>query len=210
MNGETCMFFEGSDQIRYLRKKYSKEKLIIFTGGKKKAVSQWRRVLHKVLQVLSKELNYDLYIFDPVNDKALSKYGAVFRYDETCIKPAMFKIEDIVEAGCRRAFVLNTDIIDKRLYNENISYRFLFLSTIKEIYLPESQPNHKINIGGADIFNVVRDVEGLNTEKVCYCNKECLKEFKENLFKHPDKLVYFKMEKKDKNKHIKIIDNLLE
>ena len=59
MNGETCMFFEGSDQIRYLRKKYSKEKLIIFTGGKKKAVSQWRRVLHKVLQVLSKELNYD-------------------------------------------------------------------------------------------------------------------------------------------------------
>lgn len=204
------MFFEDRDEIKYLRKKYTKEKLIIFTGGKKKIISQWKKVIHKILHILSKELNYDLYIFDPENDKTLTKYGAVFRYDETCIKPAMFKIEDIVDAGCKRAFVLNTDIIDKRLYNENLSYRFLFLSTIKDIYLPEAQPNRKINIGGADIFNIVRDVESLHTEKVCYCNKDCLKEFKENLFKYPNKLVYFKMDKKDKNKHIKILDTLLE
>lgn len=204
------MFFEGSDQIKYLRKKYAKEKVIIFTGGKKKSISKWRKVFHKVLQVLSKELNYDLYIFDSENDKQLTKYGAVFRYDETCIKPAMFKIEDIVESGCRRAFVFNTDIVDKRLYNEKIGYRFLFLSTIQDIYLPEAQPSRKIKIGGADIFNIVRDVESVHVEKVCYCNKECLKEFKEHQFKFPDKLVYFKMDDKTKNKHIKIIDSILE
>ncbi len=204
------MFFEGDNPIKYLRKKYTKEKLIIFTGGKKKEVKKWRGVINRVLKVLSKDLNYDLYIFDSERDRALLKFGTVFRYDETCIKSAMFKIEDLVAEGVRRAFVLNTDIIDKRLLNENLNYRFLFMSTIQEIYLPEIQPNRSIKIGGADIFNIVRDIEGLHTEKVCYCNKECLKEFKEHQFKYSDKLVYFKLDKKDRDKHIKIIDALLE
>ncbi len=204
------MFFEGNNPIKYLRKKYSKEKLIIFTGNRKNSVRKWQNIINKVLRILSKDLNYDLYIFDSENNKALSKFGTVFRYDETCIKSAMFKIEDIVLEGCKRAFVLNTDIMDKRLYNPNLSYRFLFLSTIKDIYLPEAQPNKEVKIGGADIFNIVRDVEALHTEKICYCNKECLKEFKEHQYKFPNQLVYFKLDKKDWYKHIKIIDAILE
>ena len=42
--------------------------------------------------------------------------------------------------------------------------------------------------------------DNLEIKNRYYCNKECLKEFKENLFKYPDKLIYFKMEKKDKKK----------
>ena len=204
------MFFYDCDEIKFLRKKYTKEKIIVFTGGKKKSISRWKRVIHKVLKIMSKDLNFDIYIFDPDNDKSLAKYGTVFRYDESCVKVAMFKIEDIVESGCRRAFVLNTDIMDKRLYNENLNYRFLFLSTIEDIYIPEAQPNREIKIGGADIFNIVRDVEALNTEKICYCDKDCFKEFKENEYKFPNQLVYFKLEEGTRNKHIKIIDAILE
>ncbi len=204
------MFFEGNSPIKYLKKKYAKEKLIIFTGSKKKECKKWRGVINSVLKVLSHDLNYDLYIFDSERDRALLKFGTVFRYDETCIKSAMYKIGDLVAEGVRRAFILNTDIIDKRLLNENLRYRFLFLSTIKEIYLPEIQPNREIKIGGADIFNIVRDVEGVYTEKICYCDKECLKEFKEHQFKYPERLVYFKLDKHDFYKHIKVIDALLE
>jgi len=203
------MFFQG-DEIKYLRKKYTKEKVIIFIGGKKKTIKKWKRTLNSVLGILSRYLNYDLYIFDTDHNKSLSKFGTVFYYDETCIKPAMYKIEDLITAGCKRAFVLNTDIIDKRLLNENLRYRFLFLSTIHDIYLPEAQPNHEVKIGGADIFNIVRDVESVQTEKICYCNKTCLKEFTENQYKYPNHLTFFKLEKDTPNKHIRIIDTLLE
>ena len=204
------MFFEDKEEIKYLRKKYPKEKIIVFTGGKKKIIKKWRKIFAKVLSILSKELNYDIYIFDPEEDKSLQKFGTVFHYDETCIKAAMYKIEDLVASGCTRAFVLNTDIIDKRLLNENLKYRFLFLYTIKTIYRPEIQPNNEINIGGADIFNIVRDIEALQTEKICYCNKECLKEFIDNEYKYKEHLSYLRLEKNTQNKHIKIIDALLE
>lgn len=204
------MLFENKNLIRSLRKKYSKEKLIIFTDTKPKSIKTWRKVLNNVLRVMSKELNYDLYIFDTTHDKALNKYGTVFHYDKTCLKSAIYKIEDLIAIGCRRAFILNTDIIDKRLLDERLVYRFLFLSTIQDIYFPNIKSNDAIKIGGADMFNFVRDVEALLTEKICYCDKQCLKEFKENEYKFPERLVYFKFDKKDLHNHIKIIDCLLE
>ena len=54
------MFFDDCDEIKFLRKKHTKEKIIVFTGGKKKSISRWKKVIHKVLKIMSKDLNFDI------------------------------------------------------------------------------------------------------------------------------------------------------
>lgn len=202
------MFLENP-HIKYLKKKYSKEKVIVFTEGVHKPFKGTKKMFKELYRTLVEDLNYDLYFFDTEEEKYLSKYGTVYRYDKSSVKLTGYQIEELIEKGCRRAFVMNTDVLDKSLLKPELRCTFLFLTTIHDIYLPEIQPKKEVNIKGADMFNIVRDVESTNLNKVCYCNKNCLKEFKDNMFKYPEKLVYFELNEKSADKPYKIIDSML-
>lgn len=203
------MAFFNNEELSDLRKKYANDRIVIFLGGKKPEIKQYKNLIKKCLDVLSKDLNYDLYIFEPDDDRSYNKYGTVFHYDLFSVNSAVEKINDLYANGVYRIFVLNTDIMNKELLNEFFNYKFLYMTSIEDICTPVKHDG-VLEVADADVFNIVRDVEGLPLEKVICCSKDGIKEFKEHRFNEQEKLFYLELNEKDRNKHLKIVDALLD
>jgi len=203
------MFFSKSADLIDLRKKYAKDRIIIFVGGDKEEIKSQRRLIKKCLKVLSEELNYNLYIFDTDDNKSLNKYGTVFHYDKNSVAMTIKRIDDLYANGVYKAWVFNTDVINKELLNEFLNYRFLYLTSIEDICTPVKHDSDLV-VADADVFNIVRDIEGLPLEKVVCCSKTAVKEFKEHRFNEQEKVIYLELDEKDKAPHLKIVDAILE